>query len=111
MGHLWLAFRPNPFSGFGDQVSPHVHHERTTLKDVETLLTPVPRRVVRLCGMDLGVGSRVAITGECDREARLPAARSHNGQRGRVVSWDATNSTWEVEGGERMDNGGARQRN
>ena len=21
----------NPFSGFGDQVSPHVHHERTTL--------------------------------------------------------------------------------
>ena len=28
---LWLAFRPNPFSGFEDQVSPHVHHERTTL--------------------------------------------------------------------------------
>lgn len=46
--------------------------------------------------MDFGVGSRVAITDECDREARLPAARSHNGQRGRVVSWDATNSTWEV---------------
>ena len=31
MGHLWLQFRPNPFSVFGDQVSPHVHHERTTL--------------------------------------------------------------------------------
>jgi hypothetical protein len=31
VGHLWLEFRPNPFSGFGDQVSPHVHHERTTL--------------------------------------------------------------------------------
>ena len=28
---LWLKFRPNPFSGFGDQVSPHVLHERTTL--------------------------------------------------------------------------------
>ena len=26
MGHLWLQFRPNPFSNFGDQVSPHVHH-------------------------------------------------------------------------------------
>jgi hypothetical protein len=31
VGHLWLEFRPNPLSGFGDQVSPHVHHERTTL--------------------------------------------------------------------------------
>ena len=29
---LCLQFRPNPFSVFGDQVSPHVHHERTTLK-------------------------------------------------------------------------------
>ena len=34
MGHLWLQFRPIPFSVFGDQVSPHVHHERTTLKGV-----------------------------------------------------------------------------
>ena len=54
MGHLWLAFRPNPFSGFGDQVSPHVHHERTTLSQVSAvalgramsagraLLPPVP---------------------------------------------------------------------
>ena len=24
-GHLWLEFRPNPFSVFGDQVSPHVY--------------------------------------------------------------------------------------
>ena len=29
--HLWLEFRPKPFSVFGDQVSPHVHHERTTM--------------------------------------------------------------------------------
>ena len=26
------SIRPNPFSVFGDHVSPHVHHERTTLK-------------------------------------------------------------------------------
>jgi len=25
-GHLWLEFRPNPFSVFRDQVPPHVHH-------------------------------------------------------------------------------------
>ena len=30
-GHLWLQFRPNPFSVFGDQVSPHVHLEGITL--------------------------------------------------------------------------------
>ena len=29
--HLWLEFRPKPFfSVFGDQVSPFVHHERTS---------------------------------------------------------------------------------
>ena len=28
--HLWLEFRPKPFSVFGDHVSPHVHHKRTT---------------------------------------------------------------------------------
>ena len=32
---LWLEFRPDPLSGFGDQVSPHVHHERTTLENYE----------------------------------------------------------------------------
>ncbi len=30
-GHLWLEFRSKPFSSFGDQFLPHVHHERTTL--------------------------------------------------------------------------------
>jgi hypothetical protein len=25
VGHLWLEFRSNPFSSFGDQVLPHVH--------------------------------------------------------------------------------------
>ena len=33
--HLWLEFRPKPFfSVFRDQVSPHVHHERTSALNI-----------------------------------------------------------------------------
>ena len=35
MGHLWLEFRPNPFSGYWRSgFAPCVHHERTTLSQV-----------------------------------------------------------------------------
>ncbi len=88
MGHLWLEFRPDPFSGFRDQVSPHVHHERTTLRLELLLFSPASSFDFPLCPY------RSYLTGFCyflanssavaslivrrSTEPRCPIADSHH---------------------------------
>ena len=38
MGHLWLEFRPNPFSGFGDQVGDQVWSQQELWVEISLIL-------------------------------------------------------------------------